>query len=224
MDVALGGSGGTPPDGTAPAFRQASPLPGEGQITLACALASEERAARKGGAQATRVGLGAGLALPGGRMAGFGLAGALVDGLEPGTIVTATRIVDETGATLWEGEPLSVPGARPAVICAATRVVDGALERAGLAARTGADAVDLESGRLAASRRLAGVVRAISDTPGRPVGRLARASRGDGRVRWGVVLHSFVTEPRTAVRAARDARRALAALELAAGAFRARPS
>jgi hypothetical protein len=99
-------------------------------------------------------------------------------------------------------------------------VVDGAFERAGLAARTGADAVDLESGRLAASRRLAGVVRAISDTPGRPVGRLARASRGDGRVRWGVVLHSFVTEPRTAVRAARDARRALAALELAAGAFR----
>ncbi len=157
-------------------------------------------------------------------MAGFGLAGALVDGLEPGTVVTATRIVDEAGATLWEGEPLSVPGARPAVICAATQVVDGDLERAGLAARTGADAVDLESGRLAASSRLAGVVRAISDTPGRPVGRLARASTGDGRVRWGVVLQSFVTEPRTAMRAARDARRALAALELAAGSFRVRPS
>jgi hypothetical protein len=153
-------------------------------------------------------------------MAGFGLAGALVNGLEPGTVVTATRIVDEAGATLWEGEPLPVPGARPAVICAANQVVDGAAERAGLAARTGADAVDLESGRLAASRRLDGVVRAISDTPGRPVGRLARAGRGDGRVRWGVVLQSFLTEPRTAVRAARDARRALAALERAAGAFR----
>jgi hypothetical protein len=200
------------------------PHPGEGQITLACALVSEERAARKGGAQAARVGLGAGLALPEGRMAGFGLAGALVDGLEPGTVVTATRIVDEAGTTLWEGEPLPVPGARPAVICAASEVVDGPLERAGLAARSGADAVDLESGRLAASRRLAGVVRAISDTPGRPVGRLARASRGDGRVRWGVVLHSFATEPLTSLRAARDARRALAALELAAGAFRVRPS
>jgi hypothetical protein len=170
------------------------------------------------------VGLGAGLALPAGSMAGFGLAGALVDGLEPGTVVTATRIVDEAGAILWEGKPLSVPGARPAVICAATQVVDGAFERAGLAARTGAEAVDLESGRLVASGRLAGVVRAISDTPGRPVGGLARASRGDGRVRWGVVLRSFVTEPRTALRTARDARRALAALELAAQAFRVRPS
>jgi hypothetical protein len=117
-----------------------------------------------------------------------------------------------------------VPGARPAVICAATKVVDGASERAGLAVRTGADAVDLESGRLAASRRLAGVVRAISDTPEHPVGRLARASREDGRVRWGVVLLSFVTQPRTAVRAARNARRALAALELAARAFRVGPS
>ena len=193
-------------------------------LTLACALVSEERAARKGGARAARVGLGAGLPLPEGRMAGFGLAGALVEGLEPGTVVTATRIVDEAGVTLWEGEPLPVPGARPAVICAAAQVVDGAAERAGLAKRSGADAVDLESGRLAASHRLAGVVRAISDTPGRPVGRLARASRGDGRVRWGVVLQSFVTEPRTALRSARDARRALAALELAAGAFRARPS
>lgn len=224
MDAALGGIGETSLDGTA-AFRQTLlGHPGEGQITLACALASEERAAKKGGARAARVGLGAGLALPEGRMAGFGLAGALVDGLEPGTVVTATRIVDEAGATLWEGEPLSVPGARPAVICAATHVVDDDLERAGLAARTGADAVDLESGRLAASSRLAGVVRAISDTPGRPVGRLARASTGDGRVRWGVVLQSFVTEPRTAMRAARDARRALAALELAAGSFRVRPS
>ena len=224
MDVALGGSGGTPPDGTAPASRQAPQLPGEGQITLACALASEERAARKGGAQATRVGLGARSGVTRGAHGRLRSCGRARGRPRAGTVVTATRIVDETGATLWEGEPLSVPGARPAVICAAARVVDGAFERAGLAARTGADAVDLESGRLAASRRLAGVVRAISDTPERPVGRLARASRWDGRVRWGVVLHSFVTEPRTAVRAARDARRALAALELAAGAFRARPS
>ena len=41
----------------------------DGQVTLACALASEERAARKGGARAARVGIGARLPLPAGPLA-----------------------------------------------------------------------------------------------------------------------------------------------------------
>lgn len=188
-------------------------------LTLACALESEERAARRGGARAARVGLAARLPLPEGRIAGFGLAGALVPGLAPGTLLSATKIVDESGALLWEGEPLSVPGARPAVLCAATRVVDDAGERRALAERTGAVAVDMEGAALAASGRLAGALRAVSDTPERPVGCLACAATADGRVRWGVVVRSFLTEPRKAARAAVGARRALAALTRAASAL-----
>jgi hypothetical protein len=135
--------------------------------------------------------------------------------------VTAERIVDERGQTLWEGEPLQVPGARPVVLCAAGRVVDEPAERKDLAARTGASAVDMESGRLAASGRLVGAVRAISDTAARPVGLLARGAKADGHVNWPVVLRAFVTEPLAAFRAARGAGRAFKALDRAAAALRA---
>jgi nucleoside phosphorylase len=189
-------------------------------MILACALEVEERAARKGGATAVRVGLRASAPPPpGGQLASFGLAGALVDGLEPGALVTATRVVDEAGAVLWEGEPLRVPGAREAVICSSAEVVDGPAERRALAERTGAVAVDLESGMLARSGRLAGVVRAVSDTPGRPVGALAGASKEDGSTDWAVVAKAFATEPLVAARAARGARAGLASLSRAAAAL-----
>ncbi|MGH3030121.1 MAG: hypothetical protein ACRDNE_05055, partial [Gaiellaceae bacterium] len=142
-------------------------------VTLVCALPVEEAAAARGGARASRVGLGASGPLPQGRLVSFGLAGALVPGLEPGTLLSARKIVDAEGATLWEGEPVPVPGALTAVVCGAGRVVDDPAARSTLAERTGAVAVDLESGVLAVSGRLAGAVRAISDTPARPVGRLA---------------------------------------------------
>jgi hypothetical protein len=187
--------------------------------TLACALAVEERAARKGGARAARVGLGATRELPDGPLASFGLAGALVPGLPPGSLVTATRIVGEDGGLLWAGEPLPVPGARPGVLCGATRVVDRHEERAALAEKTGAVAVDLESAALARTGRLAGAVRAISDDPTVPLGRLARASTADGRVAWGAVIGAFATQPIRSLRSARAARRGLAALEQAAAAL-----
>jgi hypothetical protein len=139
-----------------------------------------------------------------------------VEALEPGTLVVAGRVVDERGAVLWEGEPPALSGARPVVLCAAGAVVDGAAERADLARTSGAEAVDLESGRLAATGRLTAVVRAISDTPGRPVGRLARAVRSDGETDWGAVAGAFLRTPRAAVRTARGGRRALAAIEAAA--------
>jgi adenosylhomocysteine nucleosidase len=188
-------------------------------VTLACALAVEERAARSGGARVARVGLGASLPLPDGPLVSFGLAGALLPGFPPGTLVTATRIVDETACVLWEGDPLRVAGARRAVVCAAPRVVDEPAERVALAERTGALAVDLETGALAETGRLAGVLRAISDTPDRPVGGLARAATAAGEVAWRVVVRSFLVEPRTTVRAALGARAALASLERAAAAL-----
>jgi len=189
------------------------PLP---SITLACALRVEEKAARRGGARTARVGLGASLPLPDGRLAGFGLAGALVAGLPPGTLLTAERVVDETGATLWEGMPLAVDGATPAVLCAARCVVDDPADRAALARRTGAVAVEMESGPLAASGRLAGVVRAVADSPDRPVGILARASTQDGRTAWGWVGLAFLLQPARSYRASKDARQALGALTQAA--------
>ena len=138
--------------------------------TLACALAVEERAAVRAGARSRRVGLGARERLPEGPLVSFGLAGALVSGLEPGTLLTARRVVDAEGTVLWEDEPLRVPGALTAIVCDAGRIVDDPVERRELARSTGAAAVDTESATLAASGRLVGVVRAISDTPEQPVG------------------------------------------------------
>jgi hypothetical protein len=189
------------------------------QLTLACALAVEEDAARSGNARAARVGLQAGLPLPEGRLVSFGLAGALVSGLEPGTLVSARRIVDADGTVLWEQEPLRVPGALSAVVCDAGLVVDDPAARRELARETGAVAVDTESAALAATGRLAGVVRAISDTPERPVGRLAHAALPDGRTDWRAVVRAFLAEPRATIRTALAARRALASLRAAATAL-----
>jgi hypothetical protein len=138
-------------------------------------------------------------------------------------VVTAERIVDEQGRTLWEGRALPVPGARTGVLCTADRVVDDAREREALAARTGALVVDMESGRIAASGRLVGAVRVVSDTASRPVGHLARAARPDGGVDLPAVLQAFATEPLTAFRAARGAGRAFRALDRAAAWLREGP-
>jgi adenosylhomocysteine nucleosidase len=165
---------------------------------------------------AARVGVGASLPLPAGRVVSFGVAGALVPGLEPGDLVTATRIVAEDGATLWEGEPLRVTGARAVVVCAASSLVDDPGERASLAKRTGAAATNLESGALAATGRLAGVLWAVSDTAANPVGRVGRAVTPAGGVKWAALAAAFVREPGRAIRAAVHGRRALAALERAA--------
>jgi nucleoside phosphorylase len=187
-----------------------------GPATLACALAVEEDAAVSGGAAAVRVGLKAAMPLPEGRLVSFGLAGALVPGLAPGTLLTARRVVDAEGMVLWEDEPLRVPGALTAAVCDAGRVIDEPGERRELAARSGAVAADTESATLAATGRLAGVVRAISDTPDRPVGLLAHAAAADGVTDWGAVARAFASEPRSSVRTALGARRALRSLRHAA--------
>ena len=183
---------------------------------LACALAVEEKAARDGGARAARVGLNACLPLPEGRLVSFGLAGALVSGLEPGTLVSASRVVDADGTVLWEEQPLRIPGALTGVVCDAGLVVDDPVARRELARESGAVAVDTESAALAATGRLAGVVRAISDTPELPVGRLARAAFPDGRTDRRAVARAFLAEPRGTLRSALAARRALASLRAAA--------
>jgi adenosylhomocysteine nucleosidase len=154
--------------------------------------------------------------LPDGPLVSFGLAGALVPGLEPGQLVTAERIVDEDGRTLWEGRPLPVPGARPVVLCSVSGVIDVPEARASLAARAGAGAVDMESGPVAGSGRLVGAVRAVSDSSSRPVGRLARVAKDDGGVDIIRLVAAFAAEPLSGLRAAWAARAAFRALERAA--------
>ena len=188
-------------------------------LMLACPLVVEEKAARAGGARAARIGLGAGLPLPEGRLVAFGLTGALVDGLAPGTLVTARRVVDADGTVLWEDEPLHVPGAVIGVVCDARVIVDDAVARRELARRTGAVAVDMESATLAATGRLAGVVRAVSDTPEEPIGRLGQAALPDGRTNWRVVLRALLSEPRATLRTALATKRALTSLRSAAAAL-----
>jgi hypothetical protein len=183
-------------------------------LTLVCALAVEERAA--GRRRVARVGLGAWRPLPEGPLVSFGLAGALVSGLPPGALLTARRVVDADGTVLWEDEPLRVPGALTAVFCDAGRIVDDPVERRELAGRTGAVAVDTESAALAATGRLAGVVRAVSDTPEQPVGRLAHGATADGGTDWRVVARALLAEPAATLRTARAAGRALASLRQAA--------
>jgi adenosylhomocysteine nucleosidase len=173
----------------------------------------EERIARRLG-RTVRIGLGAANGVPAeGRLVSFGIAGALDPALEIGTVLDASRVVDERGAVLWEGEPLGIASARIGTIAGVSRIVDDPGERARLRETTGADAVDMESGALARSGRLAGCIRVVSDTPGRELAGLAEAAKPNGDTDYVGLLRGFVHAPRATARAARDARRALKRLE-----------
>jgi adenosylhomocysteine nucleosidase len=179
-------------------------------LIAACATRSEERAARKAGWTTARVGVCARRGVPAGELVSFGVAGGL-NGSPVGTVIDGTRVVDEHGETLWEGEGLGV--GRPGTILAMGRLVDEPAELRRLHAATGADAVDMESGVLAATGRLRGVVRSISDTPEEPLGPLGQAVSLDGRVRPLRFLKALATEPSGTTRALRNILRALKALE-----------
>ena len=184
-------------------------------LIFACAMTVEERIARRLG-PTVRVGLGVSKGVPEGRLVSFGIAGALRDDLPIGTVIDATRVVDESGAVLWEGAPIGVAPARNGTILGAARIVDDPAERARLHASTGADAVDMESATLARSGGLAGCIRAISDTPSRKLGGLAQAAKPTGEIDYGGLLLGFLHAPVATLRAAAGARRALKALEAVA--------
>jgi nucleoside phosphorylase len=150
-------------------------------LTFACATTAEERVAKRAGLNAARVGVRAANGVPKGRLVSFGLAGALRDGLAVGEVLDATRVVDEQGATLWEGGPLGVPGARAVTVLGSDVLVHDASERRRLHEASGADVVDMESGVLARSGRLAGVVRVISDDVTSAIEGVDRTVHPDGR-------------------------------------------
>jgi hypothetical protein len=186
-------------------------------LTFACATSAEERVARRLGLDAVRVGVCVANGVPAGRLVSFGLAGSLGE-LGVGEVLDATRVVDETGATLWEGPGLGVGGARDGVVLGGDVLVYDPAERARLHEASGADAVDMESGVLARSGRLAGVVRAISDDAGSAVEGVDRTVRADGRTNAAGLIRWVATRRGSALRSMRDAVRALKALEQAVAA------
>ena len=150
-------------------------------LIFACATTAEERVAKRAGLLAARVGVNVANGVPDGRLVSFGLAGALRDGLGVGAVLDATRVVDEHGATLWEGGPLGVRGAREATVLGSDVLVHDSVERRRLHVSSGADAVDMESGVLARSGRLAGVVRVISDDVSSAIAGVDTTVHPDGR-------------------------------------------
>jgi hypothetical protein len=186
-------------------------------LVWACATSAEERVARRLGLDAVRVGVCVANGVPEGRLVSFGLAGSLGE-LGVGDVLDATRVVDETGATLWEGPGLGVRGARDGVVLGGDALVHDAAERARLHEVSGADAVDMESGVLARSGRLAGVVRAISDDVSSAVEGVDRTVHADGRTNAAGLVRWVAIRRGDAVRSMRDALRALRALEEAVAA------
>ena len=183
-------------------------------LVFACATTAEERVARRLGLDAARVGVRVANGVPEGRLVSFGLAGSLGD-LRVGDVVDATRVVDETGATLWEGPGLGVSGARPGIVLGGDALVWDAAERRRLREATGADAVDMESGVLARSGRLAGVLRAVSDDVSSAIAGVEETVHADGRTHVPGLLRWIATRRGAALRSIRDAMRALRSLEQA---------
>ena len=184
-------------------------------LTYAVATTAEERVARRLGLRTARIGVRGASGLPAGSLVSFGVAGALRDDLRVGDVLDATRVVDGSGATLWEGAGLGVRGALAGTVLASDVLVHDAAERRRLHEASGADAVDMESGVLARSGRLAGVVRAISDGVDSDVQGVDSTVHPDGRTNVVGLLRWVVTKRAAAVRSMRDALRALSSLEKA---------
>ncbi|HEU0304633.1 MAG TPA: hypothetical protein VFR32_08630 [Gaiellaceae bacterium] len=184
-------------------------------LTMACATTAEARAGKRAGLRTALVGLAASKGVPTGEIVSFGLAGALADA-PTGTVIDATRVVDEEGRSLWEGGPLGVPGAVDGILLASDRVIDDPGERRKAFERTGAVATDLESGVLAGTGRLAGCLRVVSDTPRRRLHGLCNAVHDDGTYAWGGMAKAFARSPVGFTRAGTDGARALSVLTRAA--------
>jgi hypothetical protein len=180
-------------------------------LTFAVATSAEERVAKRLGLHTVRIGVRAARGVPDEALVSFGLAGALHDGLRVGDVLDATRVVDERGETLWEGAGLGV--GRHATILGGDRLVHDAAERRRLREATGADAVDMESGVLARSGRLAGVLRAVSDDAASAIEGVDSTVHPDGRTNVAGLVRWVATRRRDAIRSMRDAVGALRELE-----------
>lgn len=100
-----------------------------------------------------------------------GFAGALTDQLRPADLVLAQNYTSPQWLTRAQG--VLGTDARPGTLATASTITDTSEDRARLAARTGASAVDMESEFIAAACKAAAVpiitLRGISDTPAAPM-------------------------------------------------------
>jgi hypothetical protein len=180
-------------------------------LTFACATTAEERVAKRLGLRTVRVGVRAANGVPEGRVVSFGLAGALGGDLHVGDVIDATRVVDAYGETLWEGPGLGV--GRSATVLGGDVLVHDAAERRRLHESSGAEAVDMETGVLARSGRLAGVLRVVSDDAASAIEGVDATVHADGRTNVVGLVRWVVTRRRAAIRSMRDAVAALGAIE-----------
>jgi hopanoid-associated phosphorylase len=155
----------------------------------------------------------------------FGIAGGLAPDLAPGTLVIGSAVVVRHGTVAtdaaWSARlAAALPEARTGLVLGGDRILGDARRKAALFARTGALAVDLESGGVARAATTAGVpfvvLRAIADPAARDVPPAALIGlNAEGGIALGAVLASLWRDraqlPRL-LQVARDARVARAAL------------
>jgi nucleoside phosphorylase len=220
------------PEELAP-LRAALPQP---SLTSSLILAVTGDGERRAGAAAAAL-----IAETGARaLIAVGVAGALSDGLEPGHLVVARRVVREAGdgvldadGRLWAAAAHAAE-ARPGIAVSAARLADSAAEKRRLLelarARGGgapdaglAAVVDLESAAYAGAAAAAGipwlVLRAVSDTAEEELPALLGRSVDDsGAVRRGRVLMGLLGEPSAIPRLLELRRRVHACAEVLADA------
>ena len=148
--------------------------------------------------------------VPAGRLVSFGVAGGL-DGLAVGTVIDATRIVDEQGAMLWEGARPRRRG-RPGRERSWPRAGSSTTRLSGVGC-TSARAPTPSTWRAACSPPPAAWTAAFARSatrPAEPLGPLAQAVTPDGRPRPRGFLRALAApRPRGTLRALGNVRRAL---------------
>lgn len=155
----------------------------------------------------------------------FGVAGALSPALEPGDWVLSSQIIDDDRAYACHAGWLKsvatrLPGVRIGVTAAASRVLGRASDKAALFRRSGALAVDMESGIAARAAQARGLpflaLRTISDAADQNLPPAAlHAMKPDGGLDGFAIARSLLANPAqipALIRTGRDAEKAFAAL------------
>lgn len=164
----------------------------------------------------------------------FGLAGGLDPGLSSGTLIIADGVADAAGHRIatdaaWRERLMAAladafgGGAIVGTVAGVERPVLSPADKAALRDRTGAAAVDLESGSIATVAASHGVpfvvIRALADAADRVVPAWAATCIGkEGRPRIGFILGALAADPRRVselIGLAGDSRRGLATLRRA---------
>jgi len=128
----------------------------------------------------------------------FGLAGGLDHSLPPGTVLRPRRVIDAEAE--FPADPAlldALGGANCEAMLAGERIATSRAEKSALFAASGASAIDLESGAVAAAATAAGLpfaaLRAIADPAWRDLPAIVETALDNaGRIRLGAILrHTF---------------------------------